>query len=214
MHKGQFTPEQSAKMLRIRFPDPESCVAALHTVSHLPASASREVLIEDLFVAFEVAGFNRQIITTQGLKFYKEESTLTEETDMARTKGAVNKTTASRKRKEQVNGPFQAALKSAEALLVVRKKELEDAQSTVRRLQKEIPSLQQTIVALDQQLNPDSKRVIEIQPRKEPAAADSAEGINEVQEGMGVVLSSAEDVVVQEQAPDLDTIPGMGGQWS
>ena len=208
-------------MLRIRYPDPESCVAALATASHLPDSVQREFLIEDLFVAFEVAGFDRGVITTRGLTYLNtEDSPLpTQETAMPRTKGSTDK--APRRRKDAANSPFHAALKTAEGLLAQRRKELSEAQASVLKLQMEIPNLEFTINALSRQLNPSAPPASLAMPMLVPttkgtnaATPDADDGINEVKDGMGVVLANPDGVLPQEQAPDIDQIPGMGGQWS
>jgi hypothetical protein len=208
-------------MLRIRYPDAESCVAALSTASRLSDSVQRELLIEDLFIAFEVAGFDRRQITALGLKFCEtQEPTLPEqETAMPRTKGSPEK--APRKRRDVANSPFHTALKSAEALLTQRRKALIEAQATVLRLQMEIPNLESTINALNRQLNPSAPPagllqvpVLVTTGKVNGAPIDEAVVGHEVQEGMGVVLATPEGVPPQEQAPDLDAIPGMGGTWS
>ena len=195
-------------MLRIRFPDHESCIAALATASDLPASNDREVLIEDLFVAFEVAGFDRRAITALGLTYCEKN----QETDMARPAGSPNKPANQRRRKGQKTSAFHNALRSAEALLGARRKELEDAQTTARRLMIEIPSLENTITALNRQLNPGQA------PAAGPSlirnATPAEPGINEVQDGMGVVLSNTDGTPPQAVAPDIDAIPGMEGQWT
>jgi len=197
-------------MLRIRFPDHESCIAALATASDLPASNDREVLIEDLFVAFEVAGFDRRAITALGLTYCEKN----QETDMARPAGTPNKATAPRRRKIAKATAFHNALRSAEALLTAREKELEEAQETARKLQLEIPNLKGTISALRIQLNPPTLPMRVVERPVAAVVANGAEGINEVKDGMGVVLSNSTEPPPQEVAPDIDAIPGMEGQWT
>jgi hypothetical protein len=115
-----------------------------------------------------------------------------------------------------VNEPFHAALKSAESLLAARRRELEEAQATARKLMIEIPNLELTISALNRQLNPAQASPLPVMigstPVRPAAPTEEAAGINEVQDGMGVVLTTNEPVI--EAAPDIDSIPGMEGQWT
>jgi len=215
MLKAPYTPEQSVKMLRIRFPGLSSCIAALEAVAHLDDGPPRDDLVEDLFVAFEVAGFYRDDILQSGLSYCNADrrpmtDTAQEKDTMARPKGIPNKPSTTKR--QQAIDPFHVALQSAEDLLKARKEELAAAQQEVSKLQIEIPNLEYTIQALKRQLSPASPSIA---PSRNVTPIHGA-GINEVTDAMGVKLSTPPDAVdaPQQLVPDLDSaVPGMEGEW-
>ena len=113
-----------------------------------------------------------------------------------------------RKRNPSRNS-FSVALKHAEKELALRLRELADARASVHRCTVEIPNLENMIRAMKSQLNPMVTGPLAAVRSDTPGLVDA----REVPEGAGSIPANA-DAPQPQDVPDLNSLPGMEGEWT
>lgn len=112
---------------------------------------------------------------------------------------------ARRRKRSSEEYSFTAALETAEKLLFKKRADRKKMMEGVALLDIEIGGLEGTMQALIRQLNPGRPAALI------PDGTGQAYVVGEVPEGAGSILSGPEP---QQTAPDLDTLPGMEGEFA
>lgn len=110
---------------------------------------------------------------------------------------------------------YAVALKHAEKEYAKKLKERDAASADLARLNGELPNLESMIRVLKNQLHPSAAAPYlppAVWPSDGAKPAHPANG--EVPEGAGSILANADGSTPQQTTPDIDSIPGMEGEWT